>query len=102
MQMSILLSYKGGFRGKQMEEKVTTIPLSRKRKADSVFDDMVAQENVDIEAKMHKTINHTPRKTKRSKEKRKKTKELQNVCCFSMETSFSFYILYSRGALPSV
>lgn len=63
-----------------MEETVSAIPVSRKRKADSIFDDMVAQENQEVEAKMRKTVSHQTRDNKESKAKRKKKQNLKDVC----------------------
>jgi hypothetical protein len=63
----------------EVEETVCKIPLSRKRKADSIFDDMVAQETQEVEAKMRKTVSHQTKKSKQSKAKREKKKNLQDV-----------------------
>lgn len=62
----------------QVEETVSIIPLSRKRKADSLFAEMVSQENKDIGALMSKTVSHQ-KQSKQSNSKRKKKEKLQDV-----------------------
>jgi hypothetical protein len=65
---------------------VSSIPLSRKRKADSIFEDMVAQESQEVEVKMNKTVSHQSRESKKNKVKKQKKEKLQDVsqsdvCC---------------------
>lgn len=63
----------------QVEQRVSGIPVSRKRKAASLFEDMVAEENQAIEAKMLSTLNHQRQQVKSSKAKGKKREKLLDV-----------------------
>jgi hypothetical protein len=63
----------------EVVETVSTIPVSRKRKADSLFAEMVQHENQEVESKMLKTVSHQTKKSKKSKSKDKKKEKLQDV-----------------------